>query len=192
MATDVKYLCPCGSTTPGYEWHDVGDAPAIRAGTYRSGIVCDDPRCGKSMNRVGHCATLDEALGCATCIAEGNRARAEVELERIGRNIVSQPVMTAFPEPAPTPATPTILEEAGLLVNNGGDRNDAYDHPRHNFGKIATVWSTIFGIEVTTRQVALAMIGMKLVRDSHKARRDNIVDIAGYARCIERLDEPEN
>lgn len=85
----------------------------------------------------------------------------------------------------------TILEEAGLLVNQGGDRNDSYDHPYHNFSKIASVAAIVFGIPVTPRQVGLFMIGMKLVRDSHKAKRDNIVDIAGYARCIERLEEWE-
>lgn len=82
-----------------------------------------------------------------------------------------------------------ILFEADALTGNGGDRNDSYDHPYPNFSKIGAVWSALFGIEVTPRMVAQAMIGMKLVRDCHKPKRDNIVDIAGYARCIERLEE---
>jgi hypothetical protein len=83
----------------------------------------------------------------------------------------------------------TVLEEAALLVNDGGDRNDSYDHPYPNFSKIAKTWEVVLGCTVTPRQVALCMIGMKLVRESHKAKRDNIVDIIGYARCIERLEE---
>lgn len=83
----------------------------------------------------------------------------------------------------------TILEEAAQLTGNGGDRHDGYDHPSRNFDRIARMWGVIFDKEITPRQVALAMIAMKVVRDNHQARRDNIVDIAGYARCIERLDE---
>lgn len=83
--------------------------------------------------------------------------------------------------------TETVLQEAERLV--GGDRNDSYDHPRTNFEKTAVVWSAILGIPVTAEQVGLCMIGLKLIRTAHKAKRDGLVDIAGYARCIERLQE---
>ena len=83
----------------------------------------------------------------------------------------------------------SILEEAQRITGNGGERNDSYDHPFPNFSKIAEVWSVLLGIKVTPAQVGLLMIGMKLVRENHKSKRDNLVDIAGYARTIERLDE---
>ena len=35
------------------------------------------------------------------------------------------------------------------------------------------------------------MIWMKIARDNHKPQRDNLVDIAGYANCIDRLAEYE-
>lgn len=85
----------------------------------------------------------------------------------------------------------TILQEADRLTGEGGDRNDGYDHPRRNFDRIAKGWEQLFGVPVSTRQVALAMIWVKCVRENHSAKRDNLVDIAGYARCIERLGEPE-
>lgn len=91
--------------------------------------------------------------------------------------------------PRPKEKGLTILEEADAISRDGGERNDGYDHPRPNFEKTAVVWSQILGKDVTPRQVALCMIGLKLVRDSHKPKRDNLVDIAGYARCAERLDE---
>lgn len=87
------------------------------------------------------------------------------------------------------PSATTVLSEAEALVGNGGERNDSYDHPRNNFEKIAKVWSVLLGIEVTPRAYAQCMVAMKLVRDSHKNKRDNLVDIAGYVRCIERMDE---
>lgn len=83
----------------------------------------------------------------------------------------------------------SILEEAQRITGNGGDRNDGYDHPRPNFTKIAGKWSITLGVPITAEQVAIMMIDLKTVRESHKHSRDNLVDIAGYARCIERLGE---
>lgn len=102
---------------------------------------------------------------------------------------VAQKMIDAHAPAAPTPTTETILQEAARLTGDGGERNDSYDHPYPNFSKIAATWSVIFGVPVAPRQVALALILMKVVRDNHRPKRDNIVDIAGYARCIERLAE---
>lgn len=124
------------------------------------------------------CPTLDEAFGCEECQAQvraANRARAEKEIARIAE---SKPAKQL-----------TVLEEAGLLVNDGGDRNDSYDHPYANFSKIAAGWSVLVGVEISPRKVALMMVWLKCVRDSHKPKRDNLVDGAGYFRCAERLDE---
>jgi len=122
------------------------------------------------------------------------------------------PVTVAMVQESRRTHAGNILVEADKLTGNGGDRNDSYDHPRVNFGKIAEVWTVLLreklkgprvvpqglgmmetvGEEVITpRDVARLMIGMKLVRDTHKAQRDNILDIAGYARCAERLEESE-
>ncbi len=80
-----------------------------------------------------------------------------------------------------------ILEEA--LAVTSGDRNDSYGHPLPNHLAIAGFWSLILGISVTPRQVALCMIGLKLAREGHKAKRDNLVDIAGYARALELMPD---
>lgn len=88
-----------------------------------------------------------------------------------------------------------ILLEANAITGNGGERNDSYDHPIHNFSKIADSWSVLLrdklkdGETISPRNVVHLMVAMKLVRDTHKAKRDNILDIAGYARCAERLSE---
>lgn len=89
----------------------------------------------------------------------------------------------------PPPEPETILSEAERLVGEGGDRNDAYDHPLPNHQNIATIWSVILGVKVSPRKVALCLIGLKLAREAFKPRRDNWVDIAGYSRCIERMFE---
>lgn len=95
-------------------------------------------------------------------------------------------------EPATTrtsePATKTILDIAKDLTS--GDRQRDYGHPRDNFQLIATLWSTMLGVEVTPRMVGRLMIVMKMARDVHTPKADNLVDSAGYARTMELLDEP--
>lgn len=84
----------------------------------------------------------------------------------------------------------TINEEAQRLIT--GDRNSDYDHPLDNFGRIAAIWSVVFGIKVTPEQVGLAMVGVKVAREAYKPKRDNLVDGAGYFGTIQMVkDERE-
>lgn len=81
----------------------------------------------------------------------------------------------------------TIFEEAEVIV--GGDRRQDYGDVRESFERIGKAWSAVLPCDVTAEQVALCMIGLKLVRESHAHKRDNVVDIAGYARCLEKMTD---
>ena len=85
----------------------------------------------------------------------------------------------------------TILDEANAVA--GEDRSRDYGHPRINHERIAAIWSVQLGPKltspITAREVALLMIGMKLAREVNTPKRDNLVDIAGYVKCIEMIDE---
>lgn len=74
-----------------------------------------------------------------------------------------------------------ILEEA--LRISSGDRQNAYGPPDQDFARTAKIWSALKGVEFEPREVALFMIALKLSRETHQRKRDNWVDIAGYARC---------
>lgn len=75
-----------------------------------------------------------------------------------------------------------ILDEASKCVNV--DRDSDYGSPEDNFGRIASIWSVIFGHEVTPHQVALCMVGVKVARLVNNPKsKDGWVDIAGYAAC---------
>ncbi|MFA6087427.1 DUF6378 domain-containing protein [Mucilaginibacter sp.] len=80
-----------------------------------------------------------------------------------------------------------VLEEANRLIY--GDRAKAYGPVTASFERIAKFWSTILDVPVTAEQVGLCMIALKMSRQISKAGRDNIVDIAGYAGCIAKMDE---
>lgn len=86
-------------------------------------------------------------------------------------------------------AEENILQEADRLTSASGDRPGDYGHPRENLTLTAKLWSPILGVEVTAEQVALCQVQLKIARQCHKPKRDNLTDIAGWARTIERLQE---
>ena len=73
-----------------------------------------------------------------------------------------------------------ILEEALSITN--GSRLEDYGDCKVELQRLATMWSVIFENKTSPNQVALAMIALKITRQMHKNKRDNWVDMAGYAR----------
>lgn len=80
-----------------------------------------------------------------------------------------------------------VLFEAAELID--GDRNLSYGTPTQNFQNIAELWTTRFrhllrdGQEFKASDVADAMILLKVARNIAQKKRDNWVDLAGYAGC---------
>ncbi len=82
----------------------------------------------------------------------------------------------------------TINAEADRLIR--GARNDDYGHPADDFARAGRMWGAILGLpDVTPEQVALCMIAVKIAREVHRPKRDNLVDIAGYAGTVEMIRE---
>jgi len=75
----------------------------------------------------------------------------------------------------------SVLQEAIRITQ--GDRQASYGTPADDFARTAAMWSAIKGVEFTAREVAAFMICVKLSRQTHQNKRDNWVDIAGYAGC---------
>jgi hypothetical protein len=86
----------------------------------------------------------------------------------------------------------TIAAEAHAAVY--GERGKDYGHPRVNFADAAALWTVLLkdrlndGQPLTAEDVARCMIGVKLARDLHTPKRDNRVDIIGYAITLDRLE----
>jgi len=80
----------------------------------------------------------------------------------------------------------SILGEAKRLTS--GSRQTDYGHPRDDFARTAAMWNGILaanlrdGATITAMDVPLCLVAVKLARQAHRHKRDNLVDIAGYAR----------
>ena len=71
----------------------------------------------------------------------------------------------------------SILEEAENIVN--GTRKTDYGGIE-SFSKCAEICKQL-GINISAKDITIIMIALKLVRESYKHKRDNMVDVCGYA-----------
>ena len=85
------------------------------------------------------------------------------------------------------PIDPTIATDAVSRVT--GPRQATYAHPSVNFARIAALWSPILGITVTPEQVALCSVQIKIAREIHSHKRDNLVDAIGYLLTLDAVME---
>lgn len=87
----------------------------------------------------------------------------------------------------------TILTAAANAVC--GERNDSYGPPSEDFATQAAMIAAYlsrsngYTVNVTASDIAAIMICVKLGRQSHVAKPDNWLDIAGYAACGAECDE---
>lgn len=87
---------------------------------------------------------------------------------------------------AEPPQNESILDEAQRITE--GVRRAEYGAPADDFARAAYMWTGILarklrdGQPITAMDIPLCMIAIKLARQSHFHKRDNLVDIAGYAR----------
>lgn len=72
-----------------------------------------------------------------------------------------------------------ILQEAARLTAK--DRQNIYGDPRINHCRIADLWTTYLGNEVTPQQVAICMALVKIARLMETETLDSFIDLAAYA-----------
>lgn len=83
--------------------------------------------------------------------------------------------------------TPNFASEAIKLVL--GDRNDSYGNPRDDYEGTAKIWSGLLRkkltADITPEEAILMMVGLKLNREAHKHKDDNLIDAHGYLLCLQ-------
>ena len=83
----------------------------------------------------------------------------------------------------------SILTEAHGLVH--GDRQASYGHPAVDFGRTAGLANILLASKLKSdlgpEDIATLMVCVKLSRECHEHKRDNLVDACGYLECRERV-----
>lgn len=96
----------------------------------------------------------------------------------------------------PTAHTPNILEEANALVH--GVRNADYGHPADDFAAAAKAFNAYvekkYNIAnlLEAADVPIFQMIVKIMREANKPKRDNLVDIAGYAATLEMVHDAQD
>lgn len=83
----------------------------------------------------------------------------------------------------------TVLEDAADAID--GPRAEAYGDPYDTAVRFARIASAVTGLDIKPRHMAELMLCVKLARikTTTKFHRDTWVDIAGYARVGEIIDQ---
>ncbi len=80
----------------------------------------------------------------------------------------------------------SVLVEAEEIIN--GQRRKDYGGVLESFTLIGRLWAPILSLpEVMPEQVDLCMIQLKIARFMNGQQRDSVVDIGGYAGCLEKI-----
>lgn len=88
----------------------------------------------------------------------------------------------------------TILDEAKEIIY--GDREETYGRPDKNLNAIASLWTEFLQIDgklteeraITANDVCMMMMLLKIARQANAFKRDNLVDVCGYAALADRLE----
>jgi hypothetical protein len=95
--------------------------------------------------------------------------------------------------------TEDILNEANNLVY--GNRQASYGHPKDDYDKTSAFWNILLKEklkeELTAEDAIMCMMAVKMSREMNRHKKDNLVDLAGYAQCLQRVvmrrrEEDEN
>ncbi|MFG0316850.1 MAG: DUF6378 domain-containing protein [Planctomycetota bacterium JB042] len=81
----------------------------------------------------------------------------------------------------------SYLEEAARITSE--DRNRDYGHPLDNHSRTAAMWSAFLGVEITPEDVCWMNVLQKAAREVNRPKRDNRVDVIGWIRNIEMIEE---
>jgi len=71
-----------------------------------------------------------------------------------------------------------ILLTAHDLIN--GDRQADYGTPAENLARVAELWAAYTGHPFTAYDVALMLALLKIAREAHRHKPDNLIDGAAY------------
>ena len=84
----------------------------------------------------------------------------------------------------------SILDEAKAIVE--GSRQSDYGDAVNNFERIAAIVNSVYPeLNITSQQCCMVLIAVKLIREGYRHKRDNLVDLCGYAEIMNEIQNLE-
>ena len=80
----------------------------------------------------------------------------------------------------------SILHEAEEIVNNRSEEKDRMYGPfSEGMDRAASIFNGMTGLEVTGKEMFMALIALKFSRESYNHKRDNLLDAVAYIQGLE-------
>lgn len=92
--------------------------------------------------------------------------------------------------PTPVKTPKSILAEAAEI--RAGVRAVDYGDAVENFKLIAEIATLLVGVKITPEECCIVLMATKLARERCKHKRDNLVDLCGYADILYLIRESED
>lgn len=84
----------------------------------------------------------------------------------------------------------SVLKEAQEILR--GSRQSDYGDAANNFERIAAIVNSVYPeLNITSQQCCMVMIAVKLIREGYRHKRDNLVDLCGYAEIMSEIQNLE-
>jgi len=87
----------------------------------------------------------------------------------------------------------TILAEADGIVNNRNEEKERQYGPfSEGMDRAASIFNGMTGLEVTGKEMYIALIALKFSRESYNHKRDNLLDSVAYIQGLENYINEKN
>jgi hypothetical protein len=81
---------------------------------------------------------------------------------------------------------PSILQEADEIVNNRSEETDRQYGPfSEGMNRAASIFNGMTGMNITGKEIYIALIALKFSRESYNHKRDNLLDAVAYIQGLE-------
>lgn len=81
----------------------------------------------------------------------------------------------------------SILQEAERITTNS--RKEQYGNVEQSFSTYKNILKSTFNIELTEIEIVKVLMAIKLGREQYQHKRDNLVDLCGYAKLLQQLED---
>ena len=87
----------------------------------------------------------------------------------------------------------SILSEADSIVNNRDEEKERQYGPfSEGMDRAASIFNGMTGLNVTGKEMYMALIALKFSRESYNHKRDNLLDAVAYIQGLENYINEKN